>query len=60
MDARGTAWLVVLIVACVLYFGVALFVIVRGGQDLKELFAGGTKDQPEGLPDGESAEPDEA
>ncbi|NOZ23887.1 MAG: hypothetical protein GXP25_22650 [Planctomycetes bacterium] len=47
MNVWGTAWLVVLIVASVLYFGVAVFVIVRGARDLKELFAGGTEEPPE-------------
>ena len=47
MSTWGITWLVVLIVASVLYFAVAIFVIIKGGKDLRELFAGGTEEPPE-------------
>lgn len=50
MNAWGTFWIVVLIVSCVLYFGVAIVVTITGAGDLKELFAGGTEEPPADKP----------
>ncbi|MBN2566436.1 MAG: hypothetical protein JXB46_12075 [Candidatus Eisenbacteria bacterium] len=56
MNGMGVFWLVVLIVACVLYFAVAIVVTIKGAGDLKELFAGGTEEPPDDKPaDGKPA-----
>ena len=55
MSAWGVLWLVVLIVACLLYFGVAIFVTIRGAGDLKELFSG-DRDEGKDGPDEETPE----